>query len=319
MPQASNLYQSPLLSQIAVDFKNKDYIADQILTPVNVPKMLGQYLVWDSGVTFKLPKTEMAQNGVANMLELAASKSSFTLVTHALQAVIDELERDQAPEAQIEAMKVAKIQNALLLQREIDVAAQLRNPAVITQTTDLSGTGQWSDYAASDPIRAILAKADTLPTRPNVFLAGRDVISALRTHPKILTAIQYTQMGGIAPLNALADLFEVDKILVGDAFKDTAGEGLAASKSLVWQETGNGGMALLAYVDPSPPSPIMDSPTLGYLPTLAGGGVPAARMYKWVDQNAGTGGGVTRIKGENAYGVLVSAPTMAYLWTSVLV
>ncbi len=316
MPQASSLYQSPLLSQIAVDFKNRAYIADQILTPVQVPKMLGQYLVWDPGVTFKLPKTAMAQYAQANMLELAATKDSFQLVTHALQAVIDELERDQAPEAQIEAMKVAKLQNALLLQREIDVAAQLCSTSVITQTSDLSGSNMWSS-SASNPITAIQTAAATLPTRPNVFLAGRDVINRLRTHPVILSAIQYTERGGLAPMNALADVFEVDKILVGDAFKDTAADGLSASKSLIWQESGGGGMALLAYVDPSPPSPIMDQPTLGYIPTL-GGGAPTTRIYKHVDQNAGTGAGVTRIKAETAYGVLVSAPTMGYLWTSVL-
>ncbi len=316
MPQATALYQSPLLSQIAVDFKNRAYIADQILTPVAVPKMLGQYLVWGQDATFKLPKTEMAQYGAANLLELAATKYSFSLVTHALQAVIDDLEREQAPEAQIELMKVAKLQNSLLLQREIDVAAQLCSGSVITQTSDLSGSAMWSS-SGSNPITAIQTAAATMPTRPNVFIAGRDVINRLRTHPTILSAIQYTERGGLAPMNALANLFEVDKVLVGDAFKDTTAEGLAASKSLIWQESGGGGMALLAYVDPSPPSPLMDQPTLGYLPTL-GGGSPTTRVTKWTDQNFGTGNGVTRIKAETAYGVLVSAPTMGYLWTSVL-
>lgn len=316
MPQATSLYQSPLLSQIAVDFKNKQYIADKILTPVQVPKMFGQYLVWDSGVTFKIPKTEMAQNAVANMLEVAATKTSFSLVTHALQVVIDELEKDQAPEAQIEAMKVAKLQNALLLQREIDVAAQLCSASVITQTTDLSSTGQWS-HASSLPINAVQTAHATLPRKANTFVAGSDVIARLRVHPQILEALQFTASAGLATLDQIARLFEVDRILEGEAVKDTAGEGLSASKSLVWQESGGGGMALLCYVDPSPPSPLMDQPTLGYLPTL-GGGVPSTRIYRHVDPNMGTGAGVTRIKGETAYGVLVSAPTMGYLWTSVL-
>ncbi len=316
MPQASSLYQSPLLSQIAVDFKNRAYIGSQILTPVSVPKMLGQYLAWDEGATFKLPKTEMAQYAQANMLELAVSKRSFSLVTHALQAVIDDLERDQAPEAQIEMMKVAKLQNKILLQQEIDVAAQLCSASVITQTSDLSGSAMWSS-SLSNPVTAIQTAAATMPTRPNTFVAGRDVINRLRTHPVILSAIQYTERGGLAPMDALANLFEVDKILIGDAFKDTAVEGLAASKSLVWQESGGGGMALLCYVDPSPPSPLMDQPTLGYIATL-GGGAPTTRIYKHTDNNFGTGNGVTRIKAETAYSVLVSAPTMGYLWTSVL-
>ncbi len=316
MPQASSLYVNPLLSNIAVDFKNRDYIADQILTPVSVPKMLGTYLAWDQGATFKLPKTAMAQNGTANLLELATSQRTFQLATHALQVAIDDLEREQAPEAQIEAMKVRKLQNALLLQREIDVAAQLCSASVITQTSDLSGSAMWSS-SLSNPITAIQTAAASMPTKPNIFVAGRDVINRLRTHPVILAAIQYTQTGGLAPMQALANLFEVDKVLVGDAFKDTTADGLAASKSLIWQESGGGGMALLAYVANSPPSPLMDQPTLGYVPVM-GGGVPETRIYKWTDHNSGTGNGLTRIKGETAYVPLISAPSMGYLWTSVL-
>ncbi len=317
MPQASALFQSPLLSQIAVDFKNEEYIADKILTPVQVPKMFGQYLLWDSGVTFKLPKTEMAQNAVANMLELAASKQSFSLVTHALQVVVDELEREQAPESQIEAMKVAKLVNALLLQREIDVAAALTNVTTFAgQTTDLSSTGQWS-HASSLPINAVQTAHTALGRKGNTFVAGADTIARLRVHPQILEALQFTASAGLATLDQLARLFEVDRVLEGRAKKDTAGEGLTASKSLIWQESGGGGMAMLCYVDRSPPSPLMDQPTLGYLPTM-GGGSPTTRIYRHVDPNVGTGGGVTRIKGETTYKPLISAPTMGYLWTSVL-
>lgn len=319
MPQASNLYQSPLLSQIAVDYKNRSYIADQVLTPVGVPKMLGQYLKWAKGATFKIPKTEMAQNGQANLLDVNAEKLPFTLATHALQSVIDPLERDQAPEAQVEAMKTIKLTNGLLLQREIAVAAQLCDPSVITNNDDLSGTDQWSDQDDSLPMNAVLEAADTLPIRPNTFICGRDVFSALRTHPQILNALRGVNAPGIASAQEIARLFDVDRVLVGDAFVDTAGDGLAEDQELIWNEAAGGGAAILCYVDPTPPSPLMDSPTLGYLPTLGGGGAgPSMRTFRWVDQNYGTGGGVTRVKVETAYGILISAPDMAFLWTSVL-
>jgi hypothetical protein len=258
----------------------------------------------------------MAQNAVANMLEVSATKTAFSLVTHALQVVIDELEREQAPESQIEAMKVAKLQNALLLKREIDVAAACTNASVITQTTDLSSTGQWS-HADSAPIQAIQTAHASLPRKANTFVAGADVIARLRVHPDILEALQFTASSGLATLEQLARLFEVDRVLEGRAKKDTAGEGLAASKGLIWQEAAGGGIALLCYVDPSPPSPLMDQPTFGYLPTM-GGGAPTTRIYRSIDPNMGTGAGVTRIKGETAYKPLISAPTMGYLWTSVL-
>ena len=315
MAAASNFYQSPLLSQIAVDFKNRAYIADQLLTPVAVPRMQGQYLVWDEGATFKRKDTRMAQNGQANTMDVNATKTPFSLNTYALQAVVDPLQRDQAPEAQIEAMLAAKLQNALLLDREKVVADAVQS-ALSGSADDLSGADQWSD-PDSDPVRAVIAAHDSLPTMANTFLAGRDVISALRTHPKILEALQFTSSAGVATLEQIARLFGVDRVLVGDAFIDTAGEGLAADKELIWQEAAGGGIAILAYVDPSPPSPLMDQPTFGYLPTL-GGGSPATQVYRAVDPFRGTGSGSTVLKAETAYGALVSAASMGYYWTSVL-
>lgn len=313
MPNPHSLYNDPVLSQIAVDFKNRSYIADKILTPVNVPLMFGRYLVWDQGVTFKTPRTAYSQDGSPGMLELKATQSSFSLEPKALAAYVDELEVSQAPQAQVRSMKVAKLVNALQLDLEIKVAAQLLSTSVMTQNTALTSTAQWSDFVNSDPISAILTQADALPRRPNTFIAGRDVISKLRTHTKILNAIQYTQRGGIAPLEALAALFEVDQILVGDAFKDTANEGQAASKSRIW-----GKNAILCYIDPSPPSPLMDQPTLGYLPTLAGPAAPPFRVYTSRDPMRGTGAGREFIKTETTYGVLVSAPTMGYLWQTAV-
>jgi hypothetical protein len=312
MPQNSTLYQSVVLSQIAVDFKNRDYIADQVLTPVSVPQMLGQYLVWDQGVTFKDPKTQMGQNGSANIMDLKATKSTFSLNVHAQGAFVDPLELSQAPSAQVRGMKVSKLTNIIQLRRELDVAAQLTSTSVMTSNTTLSGTGQWSDFTNSDPINAIAVQNDALPRRANTFIAGRDVITKLRMHPKVLAAIQYTQTGGLAPLSALATLLEVDRILVGDAFKDTAAEGLTASKSRIW-----GKDAILAYIDPSPPSPLMDQPTLGYLPTLESAGL-TMRTFVSRDPQRGTGEGVEFIKVETSYGILVSAPSMGFLWKAAV-
>ena len=312
MPQASTLY-NPVLSSIAVDFKNRSYIADRILTPVNVPQKFGKYLVWDQGVTFKAPRTAYAQDGSPGMLELKASLASFSLESKALSATVDPEEISQAPQAQVEGMKTSKLVQALQLDLEMKVAAQLTSSSVMTGNTTLSGTSQWSDFTNSDPINAIITQADALPARPNTFIAGREVISKLRMHPKVLNAIQYTQRGGLAPLSALADLFEVDQILVGDAFKDTANEGQAASKSRIWGKT-----AILAYVDRSNPSPLMDQPTLGYLPTLAGPATPPFRVYSARNPMRGTGEGQQFIKCETTYGILVSAPSMGFLWLAAV-
>ncbi len=316
--QANNVAPNPLLSNIAVSFKNRAYVADQLLTPVAVPRMLCQYVEWDQGVTFKTPKAEMSQNATANVLDVKGEKKAITLRTRALQALVDELERSQAPEAQIEAMKTEALQNAILLDREINAAAKITTTGlyVTGNTDDLTGSDQWSDDD-SDPVGAVIAAHSALPMDGTVFLCGRDVADRLRVHPAILDALRLTSSAGRATDEQIARLFNVERMIVGSAKVDTAGEGLAANAELIWQESGGGGMALLAYVSTSPPSPLMDQPTFGYIPTL-GGGTPTTRVYRSVDPTAGTGGGLTRIKAETAYETLISAPSMGFLWTSVL-
>ncbi len=315
--QANKVAPNPLLSQVAVDFKNRTYVADQILTPVDVPFMLCQYIEWDQGVTFKTPKAEMGQNGAANTIDVLGSKKAITLDTRALAAYVDELERTQAPQAQIEAMKTEKLQNGILLDREIRVAKKLTDTGVLTNGDDLSGTEQWSSDD-SDPVAQVAAAQATLPVRGNTMLLGYDVWNRLRIHPKVLEALQFTNSSGLASVEQIRRLFEVEKLIIGEAYVDTAGEGLPADKELIWQESGGGGMALLAYVSTTPPSPLMDQPTLGYLPTRGGAGSPSTRVYRSVVPNIGTGGGATHIKAETDYGILVSAPSMSFLFTSVL-
>lgn len=312
MPQASSLY-NPVLSKIAVDFKNRDFIADKVLTPVDVAQKFGKYLLWDQGVTFKTPRVDFSQDGSPGELEVKGTLAPFSLESKAIRARIDPEEISQAPIAQVRGIKTGKLVNAHQLAIEIAVAGQLRSTSVLTSNTTLSGTSQWSDFVNSDPIGAILTQADQLPTRPNTFIAGRDVISKLRTHTKILNAIQYVQRGGIAPLEALAALFEVDRILIGDSFQDTAAEGQTASKSRIW-----GKDAILAYIAPANPNPLMDQPTLGYMPTLAGPNTPPYRVYTSIDPLHGTGEGHEVVKVETAYGTLISAPSMAFLWKNAV-
>lgn len=312
MPAVSGLYQSPLLSQIAVDFKNRDYIADQVLTPVTVPKLQGQYLVWDQGVTFKTPRTAYGQDGQVSSIDVKGVKTSFSLNIEALSTWIDELELQQADINYLRALKVSKLVNAMRLRLEIDVAAQLRSTAVLTQNATLAGVTQWSDFTNSDPANAILTQQDNLPRKANTLILGRQVLTQLKRHPKILDVTKYTQFG-FAPTAALATLFEVDRILVGEALQDTAADGQAASKGFIW-----GKDAILAYIDPSPPSPLMDQPTLGYIPRMGGGGATPWRTYTAVVPTVGTGAGREFIKTETSYGVLVSAPTMAFLWKNAV-
>lgn len=74
--------------------------------------------------------------------------------------------------------------------------------------------------------------------RPNKLVLGRAVWTKLRQHPKVIAAV-FNQggnaaTGGVASLQAVADLLELDEILVGEGFVNTARKGQAPSLSRVW-------------------------------------------------------------------------------------
>jgi len=71
--------------------------------------------------------------------------------------------------------------------------------------------------------------------RPNTMVIGRPAWSVLSRHPEIVSAcLRNAGESGIARRQDVADLFELDEILVGEAFVNTARKGQAANLARCW-------------------------------------------------------------------------------------
>jgi hypothetical protein len=101
----------------------------------------------------------------------------------------------------------------------------------VTGVAASPGTGNtlhWNDDA-SNPISFMKAKADQIHLltgyRPNKFVMGRQVWTALSEHPDLVDRIKYTS-GNSNPAyvtrEAVAALFEVSELLIMDGIKDTS-------------------------------------------------------------------------------------------------
>jgi hypothetical protein len=308
----STLYQSQILSAMAQRFYNRQYIADKCLRPVTVPQIAGQYHVWNSGITFREQNTAYGQDGSANMIDMKATKTSFTLVDHALKAYIDERELNQAPEMAVRAAKTRALINALQLKKEITVAGQLFSSSVISNGATLSGTDQWS-HEDSDPKVKIQTAQNGQPVLLNTLIVGKQVDDKLKIHPLVMEAVKYTQGGVDVTNQTIARYLGVDNYLVGSSFYDSAAEGQTASLAFVW-----GKKALLCYVAPGPSSPLMDEVSLGYMATWGGNGNGGARVYTGRNAERGTGNGVEVIKAEMTYKPLITSVACGYLFTDAV-
>lgn len=129
-------------------------------------------------------------------------------------------------------------------------------------TEDATNTVFWNS-ASSNPIETVrAAKRSVLESTgftPNKLVLGKAVYDALLDHPDIIDRLKYGQTSGqpaMANANRLAQLFEIDEILVSEAIVNTANEGAANAHSFIV-----GKHALLCYAAPEPG---LMTPTAGY-------------------------------------------------------
>ena len=95
--------------------------------------------------------------------------------------------------------------------------------------------------------------------RPNIVVFSRTTYDILLDHPDIIDRVKYGQTPGkpaMSNLQILAQLFELDRVLVMDAIVNTAQEGAAPVHTFI-----GGKHAMLAYAAPNPG---LMTPSAGY-------------------------------------------------------
>lgn len=208
----------------------------------------------------------------------------------------------------------------LLLKREVLWATKFFTSGV--WSTEYQGVAsaptagqvlKWTD-ASSDPMtnisNAATAMAEATGYKPNVLVLGSWVYVALKNHPLVLDRIKYTQKGVVTP-ELLAALFDVDKVLVASAVKNSSEKGATPSYSFIL-----GKNALLAYATPRP---ALKAPSAGYIfawKGLLGANAYGGRMLRipmgWL------GEGTERIEGEMAFDMKVVAPDLGAFFNEVV-
>ena len=151
-----------------------------------------------------------------------------------------------------------------------------------------------------NPLGVLIAGMDACLVRPNRVVLGQEVWSKLRQHPKIVKAVLGNAGdSGIARASDLAQLLEVEQVLVGQSRLNTAKKGQAATLARVW-----GKHALLAHVNKL--AATQGSLTFGF--TAQWGQRIAGTME---DKNIGLRGGQRARVGESVK-ELISAANAAY-------
>lgn len=212
-----------------------------------------------------------------------------------------------------------------LIRREKIFAANFLTTSV--WATDVAGVAaspsgsqvlQWND-AASTPIDDIQAGTTAILRstgfKPNRLVLGYEVFAKLKNHPDIIDRVKFTQ--GIADnqtvrvnQQALAYLFDVERVLVMEASEDTSAEGSTTEANAFI----GGKKALLCY---AAPQPSLQLPSAGYTFSWTGytGAGPDGNRVKRFRMDALAS---DRVEIEMALDMKVVASDCGYFFNSVV-
>jgi hypothetical protein len=289
---------SPHYTSMAIAYRPQGLIADRVLPRVQVLSMEFQYTIRTRKEAFTIPDLKVGRLGKPGITEFSATSATAMVEDYGRDFLVPQRDIDLARNNEFNVDPVATavkgVAGLIELAREkraadlVFAAASYATANKVNLNDD--DTTQWDDYTNSNPIQAMLAAADTMPVRPNKAIFGRLVATKLRTHPKVIAAAfgngGNAATGGLVPLNAIADLLEME-VIVGDGEYNTANRGQTQSNSRIW-----GKHAALIYINPeATPS---DGITFGF--TAQWGSRIAGQ---WPTRDVGLRGGVQGRVGES--------------------
>ena len=269
-PDVGDVHVNALLSTLSIALMNDDagFIASGMFPDVYLEKQSDVYPVYGSGTFFQDPGHDAMVRAPGAPTPLAGytmSTSPYYAENFAIGAEIpDELRANRDAVYDLDNNALQLVTGIQKIRRERAFSADFMTTGVWgTDATGGSTFTKWSDYGGSDPIRDFRTGIRTVQTatgrRPNKLGMGRIVWDKLQDHPDLVGRLNGGATPGqpaIVKREFLAQLLEIDEVLVGDAVYDATAEGGTPSLTRIVDDD-----ALLLY---TPRSPGLMTPAGGY-------------------------------------------------------
>lgn len=216
----------PVLTNLAVGYKNAEFIAEKIFPQVFTDKEGVQVPVFGKG-SFVEYDTKRAVGAASNVITLdAPNYLPIVLEEHDLAAGVDY--REQAESLFNEQAKATRrATKGVQLRQETETAALLQAKSAYQSghTKDLAATKKWS-ADNSDPLADIESARETVRAacgvRPGVLVVGASVLSQLKRNKALLASLSANDRKSLLTVEQLKNLLELDDIIVGQAVSSVA-------------------------------------------------------------------------------------------------
>lgn len=237
MPAQSPMPVDTHLTQIAIAVKNTALIADEVLprtAPMNKSEFKYQKYPAQQGMT--VPDTKVGRTSGVNRIDFEGVEITDSTKDYGLESVIPSHDQGNSYDGvNLKDMHAEYLSGLIGLDREVRVSAIVSDVANYADNhATLAAANKFSNDS-SDPLGLLEDKLNAPLVRPNIMVISQAEWSALRRHPKVVKAVHGNSGdSGLASRKALADLLELEDILVGTSRVNTANIGQSPSFERAW-------------------------------------------------------------------------------------
>lgn len=241
MPEPRTIHRDQTLSNLSVKYRNDTMIWPGVLPVVKVGKRSNMFFQYNKEDSFKLSDDKIGPKSRPNEIDWGVAQSNYSVKDHGLSDWVMQEEIDNADNPLQPEVDTNDFLNLLL-----DIAQEKRVADIVFAAgsypsgnkVQLSGIGQWGS-TADDPVGNILTAVETCFMRANTIVMGADVWMVFRKLPEVLDAVKGSSRyqgspGGLATVDEVRGLFEVDNWLVGRGRYITSKEGQTPTYARLW-------------------------------------------------------------------------------------
>lgn len=267
------------LSNVAINYRPAGFIADRIFPVVPVPKQSDTYVIFEQADLFRRENTRRSRGGEANKIHSRVSSAGYYCNNYALKADVtleDRANADPVFVQQFEEGRINRVQDALFLDWEVRAANQITDSSNVGSSTAVGSA--WDDYTNADPLGDIWTAVDNVELstgfRPNRIVFSGTAWRHFRRNATVIdkSTNPHITGGGLYPsTRQIEDLLEM-KVLVGNAWQNTAEEAMPLNLSQIW------GDHVVVYY--SPERPTIETPSFGYFFRWAAQGLPNMQVER---------------------------------------
>lgn len=299
-PTVNNVHVNRPLTNVSIGYMqdNMAFAAGRVFPIVPVDKKSDQYYTFGREA-FRNQFRPRASGAPAARTGFNTSTDAYLCKRYDLSIPIpDDVRANADPAVNLDALTTRQLTGQALLNREVNFATSYMTAGVWSiELTGVAATPgadeflKWSDDA-SDPVADVLDAKQRVLLRtgvlPNKMTMSYDVAVSLKTNPAVIDRIKYSGgIGNSTPVRvtneALAQVFEVDEIIISAAVVDNSEEDLTVDVTTDMEYVISS-KVLLSY---APTAAGLMIPSAGYIFTWRGllGNAEGTRVKRWRDEN----------------------------------